>query len=213
MIPNNTHTVIPKKLGGGNTIKLTDMLTISLARSIESRYNPLLERMKLRGCTYTNTKVDAIEGRDMVHNPTKKLSNNTYACLLSHIKALETAREMKLPCVLIIEDDVDFVQGFTGKLNSIMTELPSDWDAMWLGGRNLFRPDRYSDRLNRLVGSWGGYGYVVSAKAYTRLIDGLKKEKVACDDYYRKIHNVMKCYRPKVDFVLHIGGYSDRQDK
>lgn len=206
-----SHTPYVPKPVAGNKMQLTEVLIISLDRSLESRYEPLRERMKSRGVLYNATKITAIDGRDLMSNPSK-LKRNTYACLLSHIKAIENARDRNLPCVLIIEDDVDFVSDFTESVTRVMEELPTDWDALWLGGRNVLRPEQYSDSLYRMIGSWGAYGYVLHSKMYDRLIAGLKKEMIACDDYYRRIHIRFKCYRPKRDLVIHMQGYSDRQE-
>jgi hypothetical protein len=55
----------------------------------------------------------------------------------------------------IFEDDILCLSSNAQKeLDWSMSELPDDWDALWLGA-NLQKPlDRFSDRLFRLKGGW-----------------------------------------------------------
>lgn len=54
-----------------------------------------------------------------------------YGCMLSHRAVLEqfTGR------VLVLEDDAVFCDGFCEKVSSFFDKIPTDWDAIALGGR------------------------------------------------------------------------------
>lgn len=55
------------------------------------------------------------------------------ACALSHKSVIERAKKEGLDRVLILEDDVDLVASKSGSLASAFSELPSNWDFLYLG--------------------------------------------------------------------------------
>lgn len=209
---DNSRRFFPRRAVVYTAIKLTDIFVISLDASAESRYEPLLKRMENMGVTYNITKIQAIPGTEVTDKP-HKLTPNTWGCTLSHIKALETARERQLPCVLIIEDDIDFVENFTEKLDGYMRVLPADWEAVWLGGINGVAMESLTDDYYRVWASWGAFGYIVRQSMYNRWIAGLQQARLACDDFYRQYHRRINCYRPKKDLITHLDGWSDRKEQ
>lgn len=197
-----------------NNVFVENMFVITLDRSEESRYLPLLAKIETQKVTYPITKIEAIDGRgiDAFDNP-NNLTFNTYACMLSHIKAIKTAQKMDLPCVLIIEDDINFAANFTNRLDNLMQWLPANWDAVWLGGAVAIRPDDYNEHFVRVRSNWGGFGYIVRNTIYQKFIDGLISHKLDCDNYYRATQSKINCFRPKANIIFHLRGYSDRQEK
>jgi GR25 family glycosyltransferase involved in LPS biosynthesis len=103
-----------------------------------------------------------------------------YACYLSHIKALEHARDQGMDHVLILEDDVRFKpkELSNGYLNAVFKELPSEWDFLFLGHFEMKSSKRvdHSEHLIRPGHPYDLHAYVVKRPMYNRLLAILKAE-------------------------------------
>lgn len=68
---------------------------------------------------------------------------------LSHLKVLQEARAQQLQKILILEDDLDFIPGFSSKFGAVAEELGrEDW-SMFYGGYVL--PDSSQPQSNRAL--------------------------------------------------------------
>ena len=103
----------------------------------------------------------------------KQMSNNTFACYLSHIRALEEAS--KLPegsnC-LILEDDIVFRDNFDSVMTEVKKDLENlDWDVIFLGscmGGEFGNPDnvlKVSKNLSKTGLNTGAWAYMVNNKS------------------------------------------------
>jgi len=97
---------------------------------------------------------------------------------LGHASILHDIVKNKIPVSLILEDDIDFVPGFTLKIEDIFTnQLPSDWDLLYISAlpaEHGFRWEDYSEDLIKVHnGLWWFSGLIVSEKAAQKLINGL----------------------------------------
>lgn len=184
-------------------------LVVSMARSHEDRYLPMVERMTASGFSYPHEKIEAIDGKTLTEESyPQSLGANTWACVLSHIKAIKRAQELNLDMVLILEDDVDFVPDFTSRLNEYVAKAPLGWEALWLGGRNAVKMQLDSPNWYRVWGSWGTFGYILRKGLYQRTITGLLQREKAADYYFKEQHRYMRCYRPRENLIGHLDGYS-----
>lgn len=112
----------------------------------------------------------------------------------------------------MLEDDIQFRENFDTLLESALSELPEDWDALWLGGTvNKVRP--YSASLKRLQAGTGGYGVLFKETMYPKLIEILKKEMYQADVSYMKLQPEFNCFRTVQNLVLHKAGFSTIQKR
>lgn len=163
-------------------------------------------RLRLFKSRYTfSIPLFIIEGVDglTVDKGDCKLPAGTYGCLQSHIKAIQFAKDNKLNRVLILEDDVRFVQDFETHLKEAMEDLPLNWDMLWLGGKDLQKPISYTFKLNRLVSSTGGYGYILRDRVYDFFIDKLSLNNEMCDTHYANHQKDFSSFRTFRPLVLH----------
>mgnify|MGYP003654844162 CR=1 FL=1 len=94
---------------------------------------------------------------------------------LGHASILNDIVKNKTNTSLILEDDIEFIPGFTQKLDDIFKEqLPSDWDILYLSAlpsRHGFKWEEYStDLLKVNNGVWWFSGLIVSKRAAKKLI-------------------------------------------
>lgn len=185
-----------------------DAVVISLQRNWGGRLKIFKSRFNF------NINLSVIEGVDglAIKKPKyTKLQSGTYGCLLSHINAIKFAKSNNLDCILILEDDVRFVMNFEAHLKKAFSELPENWDMLWLGGADSIPPSKYSDSLNILNGSWGGYAYILRSTVYDFFIDCLSQGTRPCDDYYQSYQRYFNSFRTKRPLVLHNHSASVRQ--
>lgn len=96
-------------------------------------------------------RVPAVDG-DAVGVPIWwKQGGGAWGCLMSHARILEDCLRDGIERVLIMEDDVVFVDGFAAKLKVFLEHVPDDWDQLYLGGQHLRDPLRVGDHVYRCV--------------------------------------------------------------
>jgi GR25 family glycosyltransferase involved in LPS biosynthesis len=84
-------------------------------------------------------------------------------CRKSHLKVLQQAK----PPFMLLEDDVLFT-GDLKQLEQCMSDLPPDWDMLYLGA-NLQAPiEKYSDNLYRLKDAYTTHAIIYNSQ---RVID------------------------------------------
>ena len=109
-----------------------------------------------------------------------KLPNGALGCSMSHLKCLEIAKANSWPHLLIIEDDIKFVNPnmFKTQLNLFLSKHKS-WDVVLVGGNNVPPYTRIDDTCVRVSTCQTTTGYLVNGHYFDTLIEnfrsGIKK--------------------------------------
>jgi glycosyl transferase family 25 len=109
-----------------------------------------------------------------------KLQNGALGCSMSHLKCLETAKENQWPHVLIVEDDIKFLDPelFKTQMNTFLSNH-STWDVVIIGGNNVPPYQKIDDTCVKVNSCQTTTGYLVNGHYYDDLIDnfrtGIKK--------------------------------------
>ena len=102
--------------------------------------------------------------------------NGALGCSMSHLKCLQLAKERNLDHILIVEDDIIFLNPklFINQLNKFL-ENNKEWDVLLIAGNNV-PPYRVVDDTCVQV-SWcqTTTGYLVRNQYYDTLIDNIKE--------------------------------------
>jgi GR25 family glycosyltransferase involved in LPS biosynthesis len=107
---------------------------------------------------------------------------NPLACYLSHMSLLNFCNLMEQKQVLIFEDDVVLSNNFTQKLQDILKEIPSDWDALSL---HCFKAEtnKISDNLCKLLSPmFGTHAILLNKKGIEKVINN--KNKTCLEEAY-----------------------------
>ncbi len=192
-----------------NTLIPEQALVISLERSKEARLNPFLEQNTFNGT------MEVVEGIDGLLLPAMDKSipmqgNGDIACLRSHRKALQFAKDKGYELVAIFEDDIRFVTNFNEQLRDAMRELPDNWDMLYLGGKDRNPAFPYSKNLKANACMWGGYAIVFRNTVYDFFIELFQNETKSCDDVYSLNSDKFVVFKTANDLCIHIGRASDR---
>jgi len=88
-----------------------------------------------------------------------------FGCSLSHITAIVNAINDKHDNILILEDDITFVNNFSNILTNSLDELPNDWTGLYLGCTPVNKK-KISKTLIKINGwnTWGTYAYALNGK-------------------------------------------------
>jgi hypothetical protein len=120
---------------------------------------------------------------------TQIISSGHFACLLSHIKAIEEAKSRGYSNIMILEDDVVLCDNFINELKKI--NVPCH-DMVYLGGIINKKKVFFSHwaKSNLILGA---YGYILSSNLFDYVFGELKKMTDYVDLFY--IKNVQLNYR------------------
>lgn len=109
-----------------------------------------------------------------------KLPNGALGCSMSHLKCLETAKENNWPHLLIVEDDIKFLNPelFKTQLNKFLLNHKS-WDVVLIGGNNIPPYTKIDDTCVKVSTCQTTTGYLVNGHYFDTLIEnfrtGIKK--------------------------------------
>ena len=109
-----------------------------------------------------------------------KLANGALGCSMSHLKCLEIAKENNWPHLLVIEDDIQFLDPdlFKSQLNMFFNNH-SNWDVVLVGGNNVPPYQKIDDTCVKVTSCQTTTGYLVNGHYFDTLIDnfrtGIKK--------------------------------------
>jgi GR25 family glycosyltransferase involved in LPS biosynthesis len=104
-----------------------------------------------------------------------KLPNGALGCSMSHLKCLETAKENSWPHLLIVEDDIKFLNPRLFKKQlSLFLLNHSNWDVVIVGGNNVPPYQKIDDTCVKVNSCQTTTGYLVKAHYYDTLIDNYR---------------------------------------
>jgi GR25 family glycosyltransferase involved in LPS biosynthesis len=109
-----------------------------------------------------------------------KLPNGALGCSMSHLKCLETAKLNNWPHLLIVEDDIKFLDPelFKTQLNKFLSNH-DDWDVVLIGGNNMPPYQKIDNTCVRVTSCQTTTGYLVNGHYFETLIEnfrtGIKK--------------------------------------
>ncbi len=122
---------------------------------------------------------------------TQIVSSGHWGCLMSHIKAIEKAKEENLDSVLILEDDVLFDKNFKLSLDTL---LVPNYDMLYLGGI-VSEIKFFNLGWGKCKEIMGAYAYILKNHMYGVVLEKLY-QKIYCVDiayieYIQPNYNVL----------------------
>jgi GR25 family glycosyltransferase involved in LPS biosynthesis len=104
------------------------------------------------------------------------LKNKRAACSMSHLKCLQTAKNNNWDHVLIVEDDIQFLNPelFINNLNQFLSSNIK-WDVLLFAGNNVPPYTKYEDFCVKVTRCQTTTGYLVLNHYYDTLINNIKQ--------------------------------------
>ncbi len=105
-----------------------------------------------------------------------KLTNGAIGCSMSHLKCLEIAKQNNWEYVLIVEDDILFLNPelFKNQLNKFFKNH-SDFDVLLIAGNNVPPYQKIDDSCVKVYRCQTTTGYIVKRHYYDTLMSNIKE--------------------------------------
>jgi GR25 family glycosyltransferase involved in LPS biosynthesis len=156
----------------------------------------------------------------------REVDNKRVACSMSHLKCLQTAKNNKWSHVLIVEDDIQFLQPelFIDNLNKFLSS-EINWDVLLFAGNNVPPYTKCGDFCIKVSRCQTTTGYLVLSHYYDTLINNIKKGIklllknpkdhffYAIDKYWLSLQEKDNWYLITPLSVIQREGYSDIEKK
>jgi GR25 family glycosyltransferase involved in LPS biosynthesis len=152
--------------------------------------------------------------------------DNELAGAISHTKVIEKAKDLKIKNVLILEDDVDFIEDLEKLFTEFVKGLPQNWDGILFGGNHVGGGLMVTNNLMKVNRSYALHSYGINSKIFNETIDYMNsriqnvidngkeaiKTSVAADFFMADLHGINNwyCFRPHLAWQR--AGFSDIQN-
>jgi len=162
--------------------------------------------------------------------PAVEMKNGAMGCTMSHIKCLEIARDNNWRHVVILEDDIEFLDPslFLSNLDRFLIGTSHDsysWDVILIAGNNMLPYLPYNECAIQAMNCQTTTGYIVQQKYYNELIQNMKeglrlflrnperKNEYAIDKFWLSLQKKDKWFLIIPLSVIQRENYSDIEKK
>ena len=156
----------------------------ALCKAELDKYNIIAERFS------------AIDGETLEKN--NFLNNGEIGCCKSHAVILKNAITYGYKRILILEDDVIFLENASEIFEQNINFVPLDWQMLYLGGNHINDPVKIfpNSRISKIRRTYTTSSYAVSnkQKLLNNLIISLEQLKEPADVCYSRFHMGCACY-------------------
>jgi glycosyl transferase family 25 len=156
-----------------------------------------------------------------------KMDNGAVGCSLSHLKLLQTALDNKFEHILILEDDITFLDPelFKTQFNGFMDKYKNNWDVLLFAGNNMPPYEKVDELCVKVQRCQTTTGYLVNGHYIKTLLQNIRmginnllhkpKEtnKYAIDKFWFLLQSVGRWYLITPLTVVQREDYSDIEKK
>lgn len=105
-----------------------------------------------------------------------KMSNGAIGCSMSHLKLLQDALKNNLDHILIVEDDIMFLEPelFKSQINKFFKLHGNNWDVILLAGNNMPPYRQIDDTCVKVTRCQTTTGYLVNGHYIETLLENIK---------------------------------------
>jgi len=152
-----------------------------------------------------------------------KMENGAIGCSMSHLRILQDAQKNNLDHILIVEDDITFLEPelFKNQINNFFETHKNDWDVILLAGNNMPPYKNIDDTCIQVSRCQTTTGYIVNGHYIKTLLQNVKiglthlinkpteHAKYAIDKYWFILQQLYKWYLIVPLTVVQREDYSD----
>jgi len=161
----------------------------------------------------------ADKGLDVERFKALEHSQPAIGCTMSHLAVIKLARERKYDCVVVFEDDFEFLVT-TEEWNRLITCLPASYDVVMMSYYTQ-KSEPHDDIFDRVHDAQTTSGYIVHSKFYDTLIarwdEGLRlflehphvHWLYILDQYWKALQPVSEWYQFKNRLGRQRAGFND----
>ena len=152
-----------------------------------------------------------------------KMENGAIGCSMSHLKLLQDAQKNELEHILIVEDDIKFLEPelFKNQINNFFELHQNNWDVILFAGNNMPPYDKIDDTCVKVSRCQTTTGYLVNGHYINVLASNVKigltnllnkqdeKSRFAIDKFWFVLQGASKWYLITPLTVVQREDYSD----
>lgn len=164
------------------------------------------------------TRVSAVDGKNLnVGEYNTRLNPGELGLVLTNINIIKDAKEKDYSSILILEDDVVFVDEIKN-INSYVELLPNNWDMIYFGGNHnthmgVNPPQIVNDKVCKLHNTYTTHCIGISNNMFDILLSILPKLNGPLDVEYAKLQKSFNVYSFYPAIAKQRVGFSDIQNK
>jgi len=146
-------------------------------KGAKKRSEASLKAMYDRGLieTYADVTVtEAIRGDELLPSAWWRAGNGAWGCLCTHIRVLQDAWIEGVSNVLILEDDVCWVDNAKTVLDEVMPKIPKGWSQCYLGGQHRNVPIVLNDKWVQGTSINRTHAYAVTREAIPHILQHIQ---------------------------------------
>lgn len=197
------------------TEKFDKIYCINLKRR-QDRWKKCLKEFKKNNLEGIE-RYQAIDGKLYDWSSTKynpDLLKGELGILETHINIIKEAVENGYSTIMILEDDVYFTPEIA-KLEEYLSDVPSDWDMIHLGGNHTYGnvPEMVTDKIMKLHNTFATEAVIIKSTIFQKILDITEKREHQIDAYYAMLQKTDNFYGCYPNITLQKIDYSDIQNK
>jgi len=125
----------------------------------------VMQQLEAIGLNHTAQRFNAI-----------KMENGAIGCSMSHLTLLKNAVKNRLDHILILEDDIEFLNPelFKNQINSFLETHHNEWDVILFAGNNMPPYKQIDNTCVKVTKCQTTTGYLVNGHYIQKLFDNVK---------------------------------------
>jgi GR25 family glycosyltransferase involved in LPS biosynthesis len=156
-------------------------------------------------------RVSAFDGSKLNLNFPPEIKEGAVGCSFSHLYVMKMAKQLNLSNYLVLEDDIKFVDNFIEIFPQVMSQVPSDWDMLYLGGQHIHGRNlkKITENIYKCEYTLTTHSFAVRNTVYDLFIDKLMDITKPCDVHFAEQHRNINAYVCIPHLTWQKQGYSD----
>ncbi len=154
-----------------------------------------------------------LDVKPMISADAELVSRGDLGCTLSHLKVVKLAKERGYENYFVFEDDVELSEDFNEIIGRRMSQVPIDWDMIYLGGNHDQPLIPINDAVSKMTRTFTTHAMGIYKSAYDAMIEVWGKENDKVDIGLSSLHSKMNCYVFRPHLAFQRAGFSDILEK
>lgn len=153
-------------------------------------------------------------GRDLYGRSLEAAKSRT-SCVLSHLKAIQYAKDNNWKYALILEDDCEFLGSPLQNINAALAglhRLPK-FDILYLGANVVVPTKSLTINLAKLKAAWCTHAYILPEHMFDEFLNYDWSAHLAIDSYMMSLQSSKNCYIVAPFTATQRSSYSDIEEK
>jgi len=151
----------------------------------------------------------AVDGNTMRANG--KLTTGEMGCCMSHVGVLKLMIENRWNKILVLEDDISFLENLNEFWETNQKFIPETWNMLYLGGSHLNDPVHLNGPIYKISKTYTTSSYGITLSMANSVVRNIETMGSQVDVMYSEVHRGGSSYTFKPSIAWQRAGISDVQ--